>query len=96
MSNSPKRQGESPGAEQRDIGGQTYGPDVVDHSRLPDLAPERRRKVITMGTDVAALDKQLKVARSRDFEFHCDEPEWLGGEDQHPQPLIYLTAAVGF
>ncbi|HWL65079.1 MAG TPA: hypothetical protein VNP73_03810 [Actinomycetota bacterium] len=30
------------------------------------------------------------------FEFYCDEPPSLGGENQFPQPLTYIAAGVGF
>lgn len=39
---------------------------------------------------------QLKVGRHRDFEVFCDEPEYLGGGDKHPQPLTYICMGVGF
>jgi hypothetical protein len=45
---------------------------------------------------------QLKVAEAQSetsearFEFFCDEPPSLGGEDRYPQPLTYIAAAVGF
>ncbi|MQA87049.1 MAG: hypothetical protein GEV03_21075 [Streptosporangiales bacterium] len=64
-----------------------------DGPKLPDQLPV---KVHTMQTVVQAVGGQEKVARYRDFEIWCDEPEYLGGEDKHPQPLTYLAAAVGF
>ena len=79
-----------------EIGGQNNAADAEDVTKLDDLQPERRRKVITMGADIEALENQHKIARYRDFEFHCDEPAWLGGEDRHPQPLTYVAAGVGF
>jgi hypothetical protein len=30
------------------------------------------------------------------FRIYCDEPPMIGGNDEYPQPLHYLTAAVGF
>ena len=84
-------------ADQRtEIGGQPIGAAVEDVTKLPDLKEESRGKTITMWADVNSVENQQKVARFRDFEIMCDEPHWLGGEDQHPQPLTYLTAAVGF
>lgn len=82
--------------EGREVGGQPIGADAEDVTKLPDLKKTSRGKTITMSADVTALEKQQKVARFRDFEIMCDEPQWLGGEDQYPQPLTYLTAAVGF
>lgn len=72
---------------------QEDGPDLT---KLPDIPAEVRGKTYTMSADVATVEKQLKVARFRNFEFYSDEPPWLGGEDQYPQPLTYLAAAVGF
>jgi hypothetical protein len=47
-------------------------------------------------TDVESLERLHKVARHRQFEIHCDEPEVpLGGEDRYPQPLTYIAAGLG-
>ena len=70
--------------------------EVVDVSKLPDIPPERRGAKRTHAVQVESLGKQLKVAHIRQFEVYCDEPPTLGGEDQYPQPLAYLAAAVGF
>jgi hypothetical protein len=32
----------------------------------------------------------------REFVFYSDEPPDLWGEDEHPRPLDYLLASVGF
>lgn len=77
-------------------GGNPLGPDGPDITTLPDFVDKMRGKSVTMGADIKSLGKQLKSATYRDFEFRCDEPEWLGGEDNYPQPLTYLAAAVGF
>lgn len=82
--------------ERKEIGGQPIGADAEDVTKRPDLTKESRGKTITMSADITALEKQRKVASFRDFEIFCDEPQWLGGEDQHPQPLTYLAAGVGF
>ncbi|MFI5267825.1 MAG: hypothetical protein ACHQ7M_10655 [Chloroflexota bacterium] len=72
---------------------------MIDATKLPDIPEERRGAKRTMAAEVESLGKQLKVGRFgrfRHFEFYCDEPPTLGGEDQHPQPLTYLAAGVGF
>jgi hypothetical protein len=71
---------------------------IEDLSKLPDIPESRRGVKRTHVAEVESLggSKQLKVARVRHFEFYCDEPPTLGGEDQYPQPLAYLAAAVGF
>jgi len=67
---------------------------MVDQTRQPEL-PARTLRV-TMGADIDIIDGQLKVAHSRGFEFFCDEPPRIGGEDRYPQPLTYVAAGVGF
>ena len=67
---------------------------VIDQTKLPEL-PARTLRV-TMGADIDIVDGQLKVAHSRGFEFFCDEPPQIGGEDRYPQPLTYVAAGVGF
>jgi hypothetical protein len=49
-----------------------------------------------MGADMRIVEGQLKVAHVRQFEFFCDEPPSLGGQDRYPQPLHYVAAGVGF
>ena len=36
-----------------------------------------------------------EFARHRKFEIHVDEPAHLKGDDNHPQPLIYVAAGLG-
>ena len=83
-------------AKREGIGGEPFGADAEDVTKLTDLPKESRGKVITKSADVISVEKQRKVARFRDFEIFSDEPHWLGGDDQHPQPLTYLAAGVGF
>jgi hypothetical protein len=70
--------------------------DSNDTSHDPELPEKHRGTVFTMSADIEALEKQRKVARFRHFEFYCDEPPVVGGEDKYPQPLTYLAAAIGF
>lgn len=79
-----------------EIGGQLFGAESENVTRQDDLPKAARGKTYTMPADVTSRGKQKKVARFRHFEIICAEPHWLGGEDQHPQPLTYLAAAVGF
>jgi len=62
----------------------------VDSPELPQRAYE-----FVMETEVESLEKMHKVARHRKFEIHVDEPEHLKGDDNHPQPLIYVAAGLG-
>lgn len=52
----------------------------------------------TMSVDTKTLEGegQLKLGRHRHFEVFCDEPERIGGQDAHPQPLCYIAMGLGF
>lgn len=62
-----------------------------------------------MGADIRIIRDHLKEAQGGKsterggnvgeepvFRILSDEPEFLGGDGAHPQPLFYLAAAVGF
>ncbi|MGH9088058.1 MAG: hypothetical protein ACRDYZ_08085 [Acidimicrobiales bacterium] len=66
----------------------------------PAVAPEAGTP-FTKGAHVRIIRDQLKVAdltsdEGRQFAVYCDEPPAIGGNDEHPQPLHYLAAAVAF
>lgn len=66
----------------------------------PAVAPEAGRP-FRKGARVRVIRDQLKVAdvvsdEGRPFTIYCDEPPAISGNDEHPQPLHYLAAAVGF
>ena len=74
------------------------GPGVVVRTERPSLdAPDLpgRPYEFVMETAVESLEKMHKVARHRKFEIHVDEPAHLKGDDQYPQPLIYVAAGLG-
>jgi hypothetical protein len=62
----------------------------IDAPELPTQPYE-----FVMETEVESLEKMHKVARHRKFEIHVDEPAHLKGDDNHPQPLIYVAAGLG-
>lgn len=64
-------------------------------SILPGLDPEVRKRVVTVEAMTTNLGKMQHSAQVHGFEFHSDEPPEMWGEDDHPYPLDYLTAAVG-
>ncbi len=78
---------------------------VVGASTPPparDRAPERGRR-FAKAAHIRIVKNQLKMAEAKSetghngrFEFFCDEPPALGGEDKFPQPLTYIAAGVGF
>jgi len=77
--------------------GQRPGPGTEDITKLPDVPDWMRGKTFTMHADISGSSAgQTKVARFRHFEIHCDEPQWLGGDDCYPQPLTYVVAGIGF
>ena len=59
----------------------------------PELPPKPYEFV--METEVESLEKMHKVARHRKFEIHVDEPAHLKGDDNYPQPLIYVATGLG-
>ena len=67
----------------------------------PAHSPERGNR-FAKSAHIRIVKDQLKVAEAQSetsearFEFFCDEPPSLGGEDRYPQPLTYIAAAVGF
>ena len=74
------------------------GPDT--RAPLDDRGPERGVRV-AMGAHIRIVRDQIKVAEigselGKTFEVYCDEPPSIGGDDEHPQPLQYVAAGVGF
>jgi hypothetical protein len=62
---------------------------------LSGLDPDVLRRVVTVEADTEHIEKMKHRADVRQFTFHSDEPPSLGGEEQHPFPLDYFTAAIG-
>ena len=83
--------------------GSSNRPVVGPSTRAPSPAhsPERGNR-FAKTAHIRIVKDQLKVAEAQSetsearFEFFCDEPPSLGGEDRYPQPLTYIAAAVGF
>ena len=81
-------------------GGPVVGPDTPEPGRAE--SPEGRAgRLSTKTARIRIIGDQLKVAEvesrtGKSFRFYCDEPPMIGGNDEYPQPLHYLTAAVGF
>jgi uncharacterized OsmC-like protein len=70
----------------------------VDLTAAEDIPNSLRGRIATMSADLETLkmDGQLKAARFRHFEFFCDEPPSVRGDDAYPQPLTYMVAGIGF
>ena len=84
---------------------------VISHdTRQPSqsaLPPDGRRTTVTAHSRI--VKDHLKVAVGGNttagggaqvgpetFTIYSDEPEFIGGEGQHPQPLLYIAAGIGF
>ena len=76
---------------------QPEGPGVTFLTERPDVnLPDFRQPYeFVMETDVESLEKMHKVGRHRKFEIHVDEPAHLKGDDNYPQPLIYVATGLG-
>lgn len=68
-------------------------PDIPQTVFGKELPKEAMRSTIVV--ECENQEKQLHKATQGDFTWHSDEPPRLGGDDNHPQPLTYLTAGIG-
>lgn len=50
----------------------------------------------TVAVDCEHVEKMLHKGTRDKFEVYSDEPARIGGEDNYPPPLTYLTWAIGF
>ena len=62
----------------------------------PGLDPDIASRVVTQEAVTRNIEKMLHEGQVREFTFHSDEPPELWGEDQHPRPLDYILAGIGF
>ena len=67
---------------------------MTDPGTPSGLDPAIRHRDVYVEANAEHLEKMLHRADVKQFTFYSDEPESLGGEDQHPYPLDYFTAAV--
>jgi hypothetical protein len=68
----------------------------MDERALPDgLNPDILHRVVTVTAETEHLRGMTHEARVHGFTFSSDEPADLAGDDRHPYPLDYFTAAVG-
>lgn len=68
----------------------------MDEHALPEgLDPDILHRVVTVTAETENLHGMTHEARVHGFTFRSDEPAGLAGDDLHPYPLDYLTAAVG-
>ncbi|MCC7107041.1 MAG: hypothetical protein IT307_18065 [Chloroflexi bacterium] len=65
--------------------------DKVPHGLDPDVL----KRTSTVEVDTFNIEKMKHQANVKSFSFYSDEPPWMNGDDRHPYPLDYLTAAIG-
>lgn len=61
----------------------------------PGLDPDILERVVTVEAETEHIGKMKHKATAHGFTFYSDEPDALGGDDEHPYPLHYLAAAIG-
>jgi len=66
-----------------------------DAETRPGLDPKVLHREVVVETSAEHVGNMLHSAHVHGFTFFSDEPETLGGENGHPYPLDYFTAAVG-
>jgi hypothetical protein len=66
-----------------------------DAGVVPGLDPEVRRRVVSVEVDTRNIAGMTHEAQVHGFTFHSDEPPEMAGNDEHPYPLDYFTAAIG-
>jgi hypothetical protein len=68
---------------------------VDDGESRPGLDPQILHREVEVVADAEHVGRMLHRARVHGFTFFSDEPQALGGENDHPYPLDYFTAAIG-
>ena len=64
--------------------------------KLPEgLDPDVLHRVVTVEANTRHIGRMKHEATVHGMRFFSDEPESLGGDNEHPYPLDYLTAAIG-
>ena len=58
------------------------------------LDPNVRHRDVSVEADAVHLDRMRHEVRIRDLTILTDEPESLGGDDEHPYPLDLFSAGV--
>ena len=66
-------------------------PQAVIGTELPGRVTPR-----TVAVDCEHVEKMLHRGQRGKFVFYSDEPPGIGGDDNYPPPLTYITAGIGF
>lgn len=67
-----------------------------DRPTPPGLDPDVLHRSVAQDVVTVNLHDMTHEATVRQFRFYSDEPPDLAGADEHPRPLDYLLAGVGF
>lgn len=59
-----------------------------------ELPPGVTRR--TVAVDCENVEKMLHKGQREKFTIYSDEPPRIGGDDNYPPPLTYITAGIGF
>jgi len=76
-------------------------PDTDGPGIPPGLDPDVHERLVSIEAVTVHVDgfthqaTTLSKDGSKAFTFYSDEPEDLTGNDEHPYPLHYFTAAIG-
>lgn len=71
-------------------------PDRDDQEVLPGLDPRVRKRVVSQEAQTVNVRKMLHRGDGAGVRFLQRRAPDLWGEDEHPRPLDYLLASVGF
>lgn len=66
-------------------------PQAVHGTDIPPRATKR-----TVAIDCEHVEKMLHKGVREKFTFYSDEPDRMGGDDNYPPPLTYITGGIGF
>lgn len=68
---------------------------MAESQVAPGLDPDVLKRVVTVEVDTTHIEKMKHRADMHGFTFYSDEPARMNGDDNHPYPLDYFTAAIG-
>ena len=68
--------------------------DIPQSIHGKDLPKSGLSSTITVNCE--HIEKMLHTGTQGKFAFSSDEPAKMGGDDNHPAPLTYIAAGIGF
>lgn len=67
----------------------------LDLPMSPGLDPNVQERTVILEAETRHIAKMKHEANIHGFTFWSDEPERMSGDNEHPYPLDYFTAAIG-